>query len=68
MFYIVMENTTSTPKRKRRAPRAWIYENGEKKPLLYERTSEQLSAAGIWMREHPTSGGFTKAEMRALLK
>jgi hypothetical protein len=56
------------PPRKRRAPRAWIYENGEKKPLVYKRTSEGLSAAGIWMRDHPTSGGFTKDEMRALLK
>jgi hypothetical protein len=67
MFYIVMENTTSTPKRKRRAPRAWIYENGEKKPLVVPKPT-RLSAIGIWMREHPTSGGFTKAEMRAALK
>ncbi|GHT14556.1 hypothetical protein AGMMS4956_12600 [Bacteroidia bacterium] len=62
-----MENI-NLPKRKRREPRAWICENGEKRPLVYVRRSPELSAAGKWMRDHPTSGGFTKAELRAILK
>ncbi|GHT73030.1 hypothetical protein FACS189456_2960 [Bacteroidia bacterium] len=60
--------TNSTPKQKRREPQAWLYENGEKKPFVYEKTTDKLSAIGIWRRDHPSSGVLTKAEMRAALK
>jgi hypothetical protein len=63
-----MENTDLTPKRKKRKPTAWLYENGEKKRFVYVKTTDRLSAAGIWMRDHPTSGGLTKEELRAILK
>jgi hypothetical protein len=61
-----MENT-NLPKKKRKMS-AWLYENGIKKPLVYKKSTDKLSAAGIWMRDHPTSGGFTKEELRAILK
>jgi hypothetical protein len=62
-----MENT-NLPKRKKRKPTAWLYEDGIKKPFVYVKTTDRLSAAGIWMRDHPSSGVLTKAEMRAALK
>jgi hypothetical protein len=61
-----MANTNSSL-RKSRKPRAWLYENGEKKPLIVEKPT-RLSAYGIWRRKNPVAVGMTKEELRAALK
>lgn len=42
-----MENTTLPEKK--REPRAWIYENGIKRPFVYKKTTDRLSKiAMMW--------------------
>jgi hypothetical protein len=55
---------TNVPKKKRE-PRAWLYENGVKKPFEYERKSDRISPTGMYMRTHP-SIKMTEDEIRAI--
>ena len=54
-------------KKKKRAPRAYYYPNGVKTVFKYEKTTDKLSPAGIWLKEHP--GGIGEIlDMRAVMK
>jgi hypothetical protein len=57
---------TNVPKKKRE-PRAWLYENGVRKPLVVEKPT-RLSKIGILRRENPAafSVGLTEDDIRAL--
>jgi hypothetical protein len=54
-------------KKRKRTPKAYYYPNGVKTEFKYERTSDKLSATGIWMREHP-DGILEILDMRAVMK
>jgi hypothetical protein len=57
-----------TKKRKKREPRAWLFEDGVKKELVVPKPTK-LSAAGVWRREHPIDPEWIKQwDMRAVLK
>ena len=58
-----------TRTRQRRAPRAWLIENGVRTKLKYTKTTDKLSPVGIWMKEHPFDPELVKDwDMRAVLK
>jgi hypothetical protein len=54
-------------KKRKREPKAYYYPNGVKTVFKYERTSEELSPAGIWAKEHPNGIGEI-LDMRAVMK
>jgi hypothetical protein len=54
-----------TTKRKKRAPRAWLIENGVRKELVVPKPTK-LSALGKWVREHPN--WVEIVDMRAVMK
>ena len=53
-------------KKRKRKIKAYIYKDGVKSEFKYERTSDKLSAIGIWMRENPNFGEIL--DMRAVMK
>ena len=53
-------------KKKKRKPKAYIYKDGVKSVFKYEKTSDKLSALGIWRRENPSFGEIL--DMRAVMK
>ncbi|GHV69898.1 hypothetical protein FACS1894199_19140 [Bacteroidia bacterium] len=55
---------TNLPNKKRK-PRAWLYENGVRKPLVYKKTSDRISPTGMYMRTHP-SIKLTEDEIRSV--
>jgi hypothetical protein len=60
----MMEEET---KKKKRAPKAYLYKDGVRTVLPEYHGSGKLSALGVWMREHPD--GFGKIlDMRAVMK
>jgi hypothetical protein len=61
-----MEEKDKKP-RKKRTPKAYYYPNGVKTEFKYEKTSDKLSAYGIWRREHP-DGILEILDMRAVMK
>ena len=55
-----------TTKRKR-SPKAYYYSNGVETVFTYKRTSDKLSPAGLWLKEHPNGIGEI-LDMRAVMK
>jgi hypothetical protein len=51
--------------KRRRAPRAWLIQDGVRKELVVPEPT-RLSALGVWMREHPNFGKIL--DMRAAMK
>ena len=54
-------------KKKKRAPRAYYYPNGVKTVFKYEKTTDKLSPARLWLKEHPDGIGEI-LDMRAAMK
>ncbi|MDR3266889.1 MAG: hypothetical protein LBT24_04880 [Tannerella sp.] len=54
-------------KKRKKKPKAYYYPNGVKTVFKYERTTDQLSKIGIWMKEHPEGIGEI-LDMRAVMK
>jgi len=54
-------------KKRKRSPKAYYYPNGVKTVFTYEKTSNKLSPAGFWLKEHPNGIGEI-VDMRAVMK
>ena len=54
-------------KKRKRTPKAYYYPNGVKTEFVYEKKSDKLSPAGLWLKEHPNGIGEI-LDMRAVMK
>ena len=52
--------------KRKRKPKAYIYKDGVKSEFKYEKSSDKLSAIGVWMRDNPNAGEIL--DMRAVMK
>ncbi|MDR0833200.1 MAG: hypothetical protein LBN93_03300 [Candidatus Symbiothrix sp.] len=53
--------------KKKRAPKAYLIENGVRMELPKHQFSGKLSAYGLWIKEHPNGVGKI-LDMRAVMK
>jgi hypothetical protein len=54
-------------KQRQRSPKAYTYVDGQRVRFHYKKTTDRLSAYGLWLREHPDGiGGIL--DMRAVMK
>jgi len=58
---------TNETKKRKRTPKAYYYPNGVKTIFKYEKKSDKLSPAGLWLKEHPDGIGEI-LDMKAVLK
>ncbi|MCL1932800.1 MAG: hypothetical protein FWF53_03160 [Candidatus Azobacteroides sp.] len=58
---------TKKKKKRKRSPKAYYYPNGIKTVFTYKKTSDKLSPAGLWLKEHPDGIGEI-LDMKAVMK